>query len=202
MRPFTVNTQVDAPDDAACKSYAFSIDTQVSTPFPREEDHEWVSRHGGVAASSTTIRLTLQGRSTNSVVLHALRVTIDSRKKARGAIYFPHPADFTCGGIPERYFDVNLDVPQPSVAPSAGYDGDAVDFPYRISSTEPEVILVVVNTEKCDCRFHLDLDWTSEEHKGTLRIHDGKNPFRVIGSGQLPYYELDEKGQRWVRTER
>ncbi|MET8454323.1 hypothetical protein [Streptomyces sp. NPDC005209] len=193
--PFALTTQVDAPEDAGCRTFAFSSNVRVSVPSPTEEDlHEWATRQGGVTADTTTIRLTLQGRSTDSVVLHAIRVGVDARRQARGTAYFPHAVGGGCAGIPQRRFTVNLDSPQPSAVPSAGYDGSAVDFPYRISSTEPEVIVVQVDTEKCDCSFHLDLDWTSGEREGTLRIRDGKQPFRVIGSQQLPFFQLDTNG--------
>ncbi|MFJ9963467.1 hypothetical protein [Streptomyces avermitilis] len=195
--PFAWTTQVDAPEDAGCKSYVFNADAKVSAPSPSEDWPVWATRQGGTAADLTTIRLTLQGRSTDSVVLHGLRVGVESRSRPKGAAY---GLGFGCGGITSRTFDVNLDDPKVVAASRAGDDGTpAVNFPYRISSTEPEVFLVHARTAQCDCRFHLNLDWTSGDHKGTLRIGDGKNPFRVIGTQQLRSFQLDMDKQQWVK---
>ncbi|MGW2962172.1 hypothetical protein ACWDGI_27420 [Streptomyces sp. NPDC001220] len=141
-------------------------------------------REGGVHAYRVVIRVALQGKTTDSVVLHALRVGVDSRSTPRGAVYNP---DGGCGGLPARYFGVDLDDRNLTVETKAGQDGTpAVKFPYVISSTEPEVFLVSAETAKCDCEFHLDLDWTSGDHEGTARIYDGKNRFRVVGPENLP----------------
>ncbi|MGW7049454.1 hypothetical protein ACWGDT_43725 [Streptomyces avermitilis] len=188
---------MDSPEDAGCKSYVFDSDAKMSVPSPRDDWQVWATRQGGTAADLTTIRLTLQGRSTNSVVLHGLRVGMESRSRPKGTVY---DRGFSCGGITSRTFDVNLDDPKVVAASRAGDDGTpAVNFPYRISSTEPEVLLVHARTEHCDCRFHLNLDWTSGDRKGTLRIGDGKNPFRVIGTQQLRSFQLDTDKQQWVK---
>ncbi|MEU9364179.1 hypothetical protein [Streptomyces avermitilis] len=188
---------MDSPEDAGCKSYVFSSDTKLSVPSPSEDWQAWATRRGGTAADLTTIRLTLQGRSTNSVVLHGLRVGVESRSRPKGAAY---DLGLSCGGITPRHFEVDLDGPKVVAAPRAGDDGTpAVNFPYRISSTEPEVFLVHARTGTCDCRFHLNLDWTSGDRKGTLRIADGKSPFRVIGTQQLRLFELDMDKQQWVK---
>ncbi|GDY61061.1 hypothetical protein SAV14893_004540 [Streptomyces avermitilis] len=195
--PFAWTTQVDSPEDAGCKSYVFDSDAKMSAPSPNEDWQVWATRQGGTAANLTTIRLTLQGRSASSVVLHGLRVDVESKSRPKGSVY---DLGLSCGGLTSRNFDINLDDPEVAPASRAGDDGTpAARFPYRISSTEPEVFLVHARTENCDCRFHLNLDWTSGDRKGTLRIGDGKNAFRVIGTQRLRWFELDMDKQQWVK---
>lgn len=195
--PFTWTTQVDSLEDSPCRSYVVKS-KRVPVPSADEDWKEWGRRQRGAAAHMTTIRLTLQGRSTSSVVLHDLRVGVESKRRPEGALYLPAGG---CGGLASRSFDVNLDDPELAVVAKGGDDGPAVDFPYQISSGDPEVFLVNVHTEKCDCRFHLDLDWTSGEHKGTLRIRDGKHPFHVIGAQRLPTFQLYPLEGKWQPVE-
>ncbi|MEU2625245.1 hypothetical protein ABZ642_45360 [Streptomyces sp. NPDC007157] len=186
--PFSWTTKVNAPEDAACNNAVVIPNAPASAPSWNDWD-AWVKREGGVHAYTVLIRVALQGKTTDSVVLHALRVGVDSRGTPRGVVYEP---DGGCGGLTARYFGVNLDDRNLPVATKAGRDGTpAVEFPYAISSTEPEVFLVSVETSTCDCAFHLDLDWTSGDREGTARIYDGKDPFRVVGADNLP------KHNRW-----
>lgn len=195
--PFTWTTQVDSPEDAPCHNYAVIPSKTAPTPSPSDDWSAWATRQGGVDADSVIIRLTLQGRTTESVVLHALRVGVDSRTAPRG---FSYNLGNACGGMTARYFDVDLDNPKLTVAARAGEDGShAINFPYQISSTEPEIFLVVAHTDNCDCRFHLDLDWTSGDRKGTQRILDSAKPFHVIGAQHLPGFVLGPHG-RWCQV--
>ncbi|MEU6198320.1 hypothetical protein [Streptomyces sp. NPDC047061] len=186
--PFTWTTQVNAPEDAPCRGGAVVIPNAHASLPSWDNWDAWVKREGGAHADRVVIRVTLQGKSTNSVVVHALRVGVDSRSAPRGAAYVPGGG---CGGLTPRLFEVDLDDPKLTVVTKAGEDGTpAVKFPYVISSTEPEVLLVSAETDTCDCTFHLDLDWTSGDRGGTVRINEGKNPFRVVGTEKLPTHVL------------
>jgi hypothetical protein len=123
---------------------------------------------------------------------------VESKSGPEGALYLPGGG---CGGLTSRSFDINLDDPELAVVAKAGDDGPAVDFPYQISSENPEVFLVNAHTDNCDCRFYLDLDWTSGDRKGTLRIRDGKHPFHVIGAQRLPTFLLDPREGKWQPVE-
>jgi hypothetical protein len=112
-----------------------------------------------------------------------------------------------CGGsLSERYFAVDLDKDRPVAHSVAGNDAGtpipAVSLPYRVSSTDPEVLLVTARTEACACDWYLELDWSSQGRTGTVRIDDRGRPFRTSGIKGLPrYWYGSEDGERqWVPT--
>ena len=49
-------------------------------------------------------------------------------------------------------------------------------LPYRVSAQDPEVLLVTARTVTCDCRWYLELDWSSQGRSGTVRIDDARTP--------------------------
>jgi hypothetical protein len=73
-----------------------------------------------------------------------------------------------------------------------------VHLPYRVSAQDPEVLLVKARTQTCDCRWYLELDWSSQGRTGTLRVDDHGKPFRTSGIKGLPHYWYVEHG--WDRT--
>ena len=79
----------------------------------------------------------------------------------------------------------------------AGTPIPAVRMPYRVSVSDPEVLLVTARTAGCDCRWYLELDWSSRGRTGTVRIDDQGRPFRTSGIGGLPHYEYDTSSRGW-----
>lgn len=69
-------------------------------------------------------------------------------------------------------------------------------FPYRVSDRDPEVLLVTARTETCDCRWYLEVDWSSQGRTGTVRIDDEGRPFRTSGIKGLPRYWYSAR--EWV----
>lgn len=152
--------------------------------------------HGG----ETLVRLSVQGRSDTAVVLEALRVRVVGRTApAEGNAY---AMDQGCGGaVTPRYFDVDLDKDRPIARAVAGNDTGtpipAVRMPYRVSAKDPEVLLVTAKTSSCDCRWYLELDWSSQGRRGTVRIDDDGRPFRTSAIAGLPRYLYDTLERRW-----
>ncbi|MFI9819466.1 hypothetical protein ACIHFC_03160 [Streptomyces sp. NPDC052013] len=70
-------------------------------------------------------------------------------------------------------------------------------LPYRVSAKDPEVLLVTARTGTCDCRWYLELDWSSQGRTGTVRIDDHGRPFRTTAVEGLPHYEYDTSVRRW-----
>jgi hypothetical protein len=147
------------------------------------------------------VEITVQGRSTTAVVLTALRVRVTGRTDpAPGNVY---AMDQGCGGsISPRHFAVDLDRDRPIARPVAGNDTGtpipAVRMPYRVSSTDPEVLLVTARTQGCDCSWYLELDWSSEGRTGTVRVDDHGRPFRTRSIAGLPRYMYDTSTRRWT----
>ncbi|MFF8289012.1 helix-turn-helix domain-containing protein [Streptomyces sp. NPDC016309] len=177
--------------------------SQVPPPPAPQDAAPWAATQGAVDGGETLVHLSVQGRSDTAVVLEALRVRVVGRKApAEGNAY---AMDQGCGGsITPRYFAVDLDKDRPLARAVAGNDAGtpipAVRMPYRVSAKEPEVLLVTAGTSSCDCRWYLELDWSSQGRKGTVRIDDDGRPFRTSAIEGLPQYTYDTLGRRWERS--
>ncbi|GGS92113.1 MULTISPECIES: helix-turn-helix domain-containing protein [Streptomyces] len=176
---------------------------RVPPPPAPQDGMPWAAAQGAVHGGETSVRLSVQGRSDTAVVLEALRVRVVGRAgPVRGNAYAMGQG---CGGaITPRYFAVDLDKDRPLARAVAGNDSGtpipAVSMPYRVSAKEPEVLLVTAGTKACDCRWYLELDWSSQGRKGTVRIDDEGRPFRTSAIAGLPRYEYDTLGRRWAPT--
>ncbi|WP_062648874.1 helix-turn-helix domain-containing protein [Streptomyces maremycinicus] len=201
---WTVDSQVWA---LGC-SHDYVIDkppTQVPPPPAEQDAGPWATAQGAVHGRETNVEISVQGRSSTAVVLTGLRVRVVGRTAAvPGTAY---AMDQGCGGsLSRRYFAVDLDKDRPVAHSVAGNDAGtpipAVSLPYRVSSTDPEVLLVTARTETCACDWYLELDWSSQGRAGTVRIDDRGRPFRTSGVKGLPrYWYGTENGRRqWVPT--
>ncbi|MFJ8589616.1 hypothetical protein ACIRD2_34035, partial [Streptomyces sp. NPDC093595] len=59
------------------------------------------------------------------------------------------------------------------------------------------MLLVTAGTISCDCRWYLELDWSSPGRKGTVRIDDDGHPFRTSAIKGLLQYTCDTLERRW-----
>jgi hypothetical protein len=174
--------------------------SQVPPPPAPQDAAPWAATQSAVHGGETLVQLSVQGRGDTAVVLEALRVRVVGRTApAEGNAY---AMDQGCGGsITPRYFAVDLDKDRPIARAVAGNDSGtpipAVSMPYRVSAKDPEVLLVTAETSSCDCRWYLELDWSSQGRKGTVRIDDDGRPFRTSAIEGLPRYTYDTLQRRW-----
>ncbi|MFF9065169.1 helix-turn-helix domain-containing protein [Streptomyces sp. NPDC014891] len=179
-------------------------------PPPEAADaRRWAAAQGAVDGGKTLVRVSVQGKGTAAVVLQALHV----RVVERGAPlpWTAYRMDDGCGGaVTPRRFEVDLDRPRPVARARDGYDASgqegrtlpAVSFPYAVSVGEPEELLVSAGTARCDCRWYLELEWSSEGRRGTVRIGDEDGaPFRTSGAKGRPVYGYDSAGRAWITGE-
>ncbi|WP_405823643.1 helix-turn-helix domain-containing protein [Streptomyces sp. NBC_01390] len=170
---------------------------QVPPPPAAQDAAPWAASQHAVHGGDTNVEISVQGRTSTAVVLEALRVRVVGRDDpAEGTAY---SMDQGCGGsITPRSFSVDLDKDRPVARSVAGSDVGtpipAVRFPYRVSAQDPEVLLVNARTVACDCRWYLELDWSSQGRTGTVRIDDAGRPFRTSGIKGLPrfWYSMRE----------
>ncbi|MFJ9098678.1 helix-turn-helix domain-containing protein [Streptomyces sp. NPDC102405] len=200
---WTVNSQIW---EGSC-GHDYVIDkppSQVPPPPLVQDAGIWAATQGAIHGRETKVQISVQGRSSTAVVLEALRVRIAGRgSPAPGTAY---AMDQGCGGgITPRGFDVNLDIDRPVAHAVAGNDTGqtvpAVQFPYRVSATDPEVLLVTATTQTYDCNWYLELDWSSQGRTGTVRIDDHGRPFRTTSIKGLTrlWYGTNAAGERaWV----
>ncbi|WP_316772507.1 helix-turn-helix domain-containing protein [Streptomyces sasae] len=165
---------------------------QVPPPPAPQDAGPWAATQNAVHGGNTIVDVSVQGRSSTAVVLEDLRVRVVGRTTPAPGIAYSM-ADGCGGGLTPRYFDVDLDKDRPIARPVAGEgpDGKTVStmhLPYRVSATDPEVLRVTANTAGCDCRWYLELDWSSQGRSGTVRIDDHGRPFRTSSIKGLKHY--------------
>lgn len=149
----------------------------------------------------TDVAITFQGKSDTATVLQAIHVQV-KRARPSGALV---ELIGGCGGILPRFFAVDLDDPNPRATPSPGKTlgpggpspVPAVPFPFRISSTDPEVFHVIAATRSHDCQWRITVDWTSGARSGAETIDDHGRPFRTVGAEGIPVYAAGTTG--WER---
>ncbi|HEY5835607.1 MAG TPA: hypothetical protein VIW71_17200 [Streptomyces sp.] len=165
---------------------------QVPPPPLRQEARGWVTALGGVAGENQMLALTVQGSGKETVVLEALHVRVV--QKATPLAWNDYAMGVGCGGdVPTKSFDVDLDAGRPDAAPKSGQR----DFPYKVSETDPEVFYVTAHARAHDVSWYLELEWSSGDRGGTVRIDDQGQPFRTSGSTGRPAYDYPLGGSEW-----
>lgn len=176
----------------------------VPPPPPPQDTRPWARALGGIDGGHMQLQVTVTGRTQEPVVLSRLSVRVVERDRP------PERAAYSMGdgcgsGITPQTFDVDLDAPRPYVKAVAGQDGDRVvpakDFPYKVATGDPQVLNLDVHTEEHAVAWYLELEWSTGDRKGTVRIDDGGEPFRTHAiEGRTVYGYWADKGE-WVAQE-
>ncbi|WP_203685478.1 helix-turn-helix transcriptional regulator [Streptomyces sp. SID14515] len=203
--PFTWTADDHVWKNGCDHSYLVDRAATAVPPPPQEADAaSWAGALGAVHSGETGVRITLQGRDERAVVLEALRIrVVERRTPAKGQVYRMNSG---CGGsLTPRMFDVDLDAPRPVARSVAGNDSgepiEALSFPYSVSVTDPEVLLITGRAVGCDCDWYAELTWSGGGRSGTVRIDDGGRPFRTSGARGKPVLDYDTSTGRWVSAE-
>ncbi|MFE2237528.1 helix-turn-helix domain-containing protein [Streptomyces sp. NPDC059442] len=174
---------------------------EVPPPPAPQDARGWARALGGVDGGHMQLQLTVTGKTAEAVVLNALHVRVVERSAPLDrAVYAMGDG---CGGaITPQTFDIDLDAARPFAKPVAGRDGDGVvpakDFPYKVSTSDPEVFNLDLHTESHVVSWYLEVDWSSGDRHGTLYVKDGGKPFRTSAiEGKKTYNYLPDKGE-WV----
>ncbi|MDH6710126.1 hypothetical protein P3T27_006875 [Kitasatospora sp. MAA19] len=129
-----------------------------------------------VPESGHVVRVTVQTSSAGAVVLSNAVPEIVSRQVIDpGAARMPRQ-----GVIDVRPFDLRLDKRRPKLKPSGAWD-----FPFKITSTDPEVLSIRAHTVGHDVQWRLTLHWIGPDG-GTGEMIIGaagvdSDPFRTAG---------------------
>jgi hypothetical protein len=180
--------------DVPCE-HAFLVDRSpknVISPPPQQDSVGWATAYGAVSANRQTVALTVQGTGEETVVLNDLHVRVvnsgpplDWNQYAMGT---------GCGGgVDPKSFDVALDTGDPMPLPVGGQR----DFPYKVTESDPEVFHVRAHTSGHDVSWYLELEWSSGDRQGVLRIDDHGKPFRTSASKDDSYYAYPLGGDAW-----
>ncbi|KOU38157.1 helix-turn-helix domain-containing protein [Streptomyces sp. WM6378] len=181
--------------DAPCGKF-YLLDQKpgaVPPPPTNEQDRRsWARALGAVDGGDLKLELTATGKSQDSVVITGINVRVVERQA---------PLDWTAysmgsgcgGGIVPQSFDINLDAAQPVSKPVAGKQADTVvpakDFPFKVSTTDPEVFDLEVHTEAHDVSWYLEVTWSSGDRSGKIPVYDNGKPFRTSAVKGRPAYE-------------
>lgn len=146
---------------------------------------QWAERNDGMDAYTTKVQVVIEGQNEAPVVLRGLSVKVlERRRPPTGALVLADGA----GAIAVRHFAVDLDEPVPTPEFGTGDEPrpgqNRIDFPYRVSTIEPEVFNLYANTDRCDCSWEARLEWVFRGQRGETLIRDGNRPFRTA-SGHL-----------------
>ncbi|MFE2845051.1 helix-turn-helix domain-containing protein [Streptomyces scopuliridis] len=192
--PVSVATRPYAFEDPCSQHYLIDSPPTEIPPPPTEQDAPgWVGALGGVASGGQYIELTVQGTTTETVVLQALRVKIV--KTGAPLAWNDYAMGVGCGGgVGTKSFSVNLDAGRPSSVPKAGQR----NFPYKVSESDPEVFYISATSKTRDVSWYLELEWSSGERRGTIRLDDNGKPFRTSGSAGRPSYDYPLGGSEWL----
>ncbi|MEU5609948.1 helix-turn-helix transcriptional regulator [Streptomyces sparsogenes] len=203
--PLTLSTRSHVWENRCDHRYLIDRPPSQVAPPPVEQDAAaWASAHGAVHGGTTNVEVTVKGRSESAVVLQDLHVRVVGRRAPLPWSSFA--MENGCGGsLTPRAFSVDLDADRPLPIPTDGSDAGepipAVRFPYRVSATDPEVLLVNARTSGCDCSWYLELDWTSGDREGTIRIDEHGAPFRTSGVKGRPEYGYQYDEGVWRRND-
>ncbi|MFF0059948.1 helix-turn-helix domain-containing protein [Streptomyces sp. NPDC005279] len=177
----------------------------VPPPPAPQDNRSWARALGGVDGGHLLLQLTATGKTADSVVLNAVHVRVVARSAPLD--WKAYSMSYGCGGgITPQAFDIDLDAGQPLVKPVAGQDGDTVvpakDFPYKVASNDPQVLNLDLHTEGHDVSWYLELDWSSGDRRGTVRVDDDGKPFRTSAIKGRPEYGYWPDKSAWVAQER
>ncbi|MGW7694688.1 helix-turn-helix domain-containing protein [Streptomyces asiaticus] len=203
--PLTLSTRSHVWENGCGHRYLIDRPpTQVAPPPTEQDAPTWAAAHDAVHGGTTNVEVTVQGRASSAVVLQALHVRVVGRRTPLAWSSFA--MDNGCGGsLTPRAFSVNLDAARPLARPTDGNDAGkpipAVHFPYRVSASDPEVLLVNARTAGCDCSWYLELDWSSGGRSGTVRIDDHGSPFRTSSVKGRPAYAYDYTDGTWHKSD-
>jgi hypothetical protein len=184
-------------DDPCSQHYLVDQKPEQVPPPPAEQDARgWVGALGGVAAGEQMLALTVQGTGKATVVLEAVHVRVV--EKSAPLAWNDFEMGVGCGGgVETTAFGVDLDAGRPTLSPKAGQR----DFPYKVSESDPEVFYLFADARAHNVSWYLELDWSSGDRRGTVRLDDKGKPFRTSGNVGRPAYTYPLGDSEWGRNE-
>ncbi|MFD9981954.1 helix-turn-helix domain-containing protein [Streptomyces massasporeus] len=196
--PLTVDTEPHAWESPCSQRYLIDLPPgRVGPPPPEQDAPGWVAANGAVPSGEQFLKLTVQGKGQETVVVKRLTVRMAGKRAplAWNDYAMGYPGVGCGGGVPTRFFTVALDAARPGVVPEAGH----ADFPFKVSESDPEVYYIRADASAYDVRWYLELAWSSGDRTGTLTVDDHGRPFRTSGNNGRPAYEFPLGGEKWVK---
>jgi hypothetical protein len=164
---------------------------------------------GAVPASTIQVNITASGSGPQAIVLDGIKIRVIRRQPAlRGTVVNFAPR--ICAPATLQIGTVDLDtspptltpaqVPSPSASGQGGERTAPLTFPYTISQSDPELLVLTVTTQHCDCTWTAELDWTEGSKVGHSIIEDNGHPFQTTASSGLPTVIWGQnENNDWIR---
>jgi hypothetical protein len=153
--------------------------------------HPWVAEHGGVSAQSTFLRLVLQGKESNAVLLSSMRARIVERRAPLTGI--PMVCGAAAGAADIHFIYLDLDK-----RPALGVHADLNDsmqvvrrkpFGFTLKKNETEVFDIWAVTEDCHCKWVIELDLVVNGRRAVKTVTNKGQPFQTTAwSGPRAYH--------------
>ncbi|MFF8830785.1 helix-turn-helix domain-containing protein [Streptomyces sp. NPDC015131] len=199
--PLSVDVRPYVWSDPCSQVYVIDRPPERVPPPPPEQDARgWVKALGGVPGGDMLLEVAVQGTGDETVVLRALHVRVVG--KDAPLPWNAYGMGVGCGGsVTPQSLDVDLDAARPRAVPVAGQQGDreipAVDLPYTVTASDPEVLRVTAHTAGHSVRWYLELEWSSGGRSGTLRVDDRGEPFATSAIEGRPVFDQPLGSSGW-----
>jgi hypothetical protein len=150
--------------------------------------HPWVTKRGGVPADDTYLRLVLQGKQSNAVLVSSLRARIVERLTPLVGTALGCPS----AGAAEPHF-VSIDLDK---RPPTGVFAELTEtmrvvrrkpVAFTLKKNETEVFDIWAFTKQCYCKWVIELDL----------VVNGQHAVRTVTNNGQPFQTTAWKGKRW-----
>lgn len=166
----------------SCESWVFPQPASRIPPRTfgnTNADERWALRNHGTDIDNATWTITLQGITSEAVVIQDIRIRIVGKRPAvRGTQI---ASQMGCGGVVTvRRFSTALD----STDPHLSADSGVKSWPYFISRGDVEEVRLEADlqgyTDKNEYLFVYEIDWSQGDRTGTAEVHaPNGQPFAV-----------------------
>ncbi|GLZ33863.1 hypothetical protein Lesp02_60510 [Lentzea sp. NBRC 105346] len=197
---------LQAPSVPLTASISYTPAVGWVVPFRDDSPLPYVAQpSNGIPGRAASLSITVHGLTDEAVVLEGIRLETVARRAPTPGAFLWSGRLCPCDVVPIRMFAADLDGLDPTLKFFAGENNEA-DFPYKVTRSAPEKIVVNVATYSDEFEWRLHLTWSSGTKQGSLVIDDNGRPFRLTameGSKIFcPDPKLNDMSKRtqWVRT--
>ncbi|QNE76711.1 helix-turn-helix domain-containing protein [Streptomyces finlayi] len=200
--PLAAHIRPETWEDKCDQTYMLDRKPERVPPPPYEPDAGvWAGALGAVPGGLKRIDVVVQGKEADAVVLQAMHVRVVGRTAAPA--WQAYSMLQGCGsGVLVSTYEVDLDAARPLFKAVPTDNGErtlpANPLPLKTSANDPVVLVVYARTQTYDARWHLELDWSSGDRSGTMRIDDNGKPFRTMSLNDRPLYDYWAEKKTWV----
>ncbi|MFD9950497.1 hypothetical protein ACFWYW_33540 [Nonomuraea sp. NPDC059023] len=161
-----------------------------------EAKADWARKNEAMDASCTYVYVVVDAQPPNTVVLTGISMRILARRPPPKGVVI---SEIGAGPLRTRSFYAALDEPRPNFEYEGPEEDEGeperpIDFPYRVSDSDPEVILLIACTEKYDIEWRAELAWVSNGISGKSVIDNQGTHFRTIAETNAEIYTASDKG--------